>query len=209
MFQYMPCAIKEMLWVVFVRLVSNCRVLGLACATTELDRIELTVKRVYLKERREYSVLALYSDSDGIDLSKTRIDFANEVWGARERMLEGRIEEGWGRVGEGRGGEQWEYKRASCWAALRVVEMASDGRDYFEVVWAQAHAHTHAQRQLARRRTGLAAGPDANNVQITGGRPFNLKPATPQNQQGNCKLAEKQLTRRRRCSGAEADLVRC
>jgi hypothetical protein len=102
MFQYMPCAIKEMLWVVFVRLVSNCRVLGLACATTELDRMESTVKRVYLKERREYSVLALYSDSDGIDLSKTRIDFANEVWGARERMLEGRIEEGWG---EGRGRE--------------------------------------------------------------------------------------------------------
>jgi hypothetical protein len=81
-------------------------VLGLACATTELDRIESTVKRAWLKERSEYGVLALYSDSDGIDLSKTRIDFANEVWGARERMLEGRIEEGWG--GEGSSGSSSE-----------------------------------------------------------------------------------------------------
>jgi hypothetical protein len=32
-----------------------------------------------LKECGEYSVLALYSDCDDIDLSKTRIDFANEV----------------------------------------------------------------------------------------------------------------------------------
>jgi hypothetical protein len=90
MFQYIPSAIKEMLWVVFVRLVSNCRVLGLACVTTELNRIESTMKYACLKERSEYSVLALYSDSDGIDLSKTRIDFANEVWGSRERMFGGK-----------------------------------------------------------------------------------------------------------------------
>jgi hypothetical protein len=58
-----------------------------------------------------------------------------------------------GREGEGSSGE---FKRASCWAALRV-EMAWDGRDYFEVVWAQAQAHSHAQRQFARAKK---AGPD-------------------------------------------------
>ena len=101
-----------------------------------------------------------------------------------------------GREGEGSSGE---FKRASCWAALRV-EMAWDGRDYFEVVWAHAHAHSHAHRgNLQEPRRQDRTGPDENNVQRTGGRPFNLKPATPQNQQGNCKLAEKQFTRRRRC----------
>jgi hypothetical protein len=44
-----------------VRLVSSCRVLRLACATMELDRID---DEVYLKECGENSVLALYSDVD-------------------------------------------------------------------------------------------------------------------------------------------------
>jgi hypothetical protein len=41
-----------------------------------------------------------------------------------------------------------------------VDEMASDGRDYFEVVWAQAqHTQTHSGN-LARRQD--QTGPDAN-----------------------------------------------
>jgi hypothetical protein len=65
----------------------SCAWAGVRDDGAESNRIESTMKCACLKERSEYSVLALYSDSDGIDLSKTRIDFANEVWGSRERMF--------------------------------------------------------------------------------------------------------------------------
>ena len=74
----------------------------------ELNRID---GEVCLKERGEYSVLALYSDADGINLSKTRKDFANEVWG--ERMFGGVKKDGMRR------GEVEVQARDGCWGGLR------------------------------------------------------------------------------------------
>jgi hypothetical protein len=60
-----------------------------------------------------------------------------------------------GRGGKGRGGEGSSGSSSERVVGPEVDEMAWDGRDYFEVVWAQAHAHADAQRQLGKK-----AGPD-------------------------------------------------
>jgi len=77
------------------------------------------------KECDEYSVLALYSRADdNINLSKTRIDFANEVLCESECL--GRIgEEGWRRE---------EIKRQEGLLGLAWMLVGEGGgRDYFEM----------------------------------------------------------------------------
>ena len=66
----------------------------LSCAWTGFRDEELSRIDDASKECDEYSVLALYSNAKGIDLSKTRGDFANEVWRARERMFGGEKRDG-------------------------------------------------------------------------------------------------------------------
>jgi hypothetical protein len=80
MFRYIPSAIEEMLegsWSCV--LFRGCRVLGLACATMGgaglNERVKCVLKNVMSIACLRYTQI----DGDGIDLSKTRIDFANEV----------------------------------------------------------------------------------------------------------------------------------
>lgn len=86
---YSFCDRKICFWrIVVVRIVSSYRVLGLACATIG----RWIVVEGVLKSVVNITCLRYTPELTMINLSKTRKDFANEVW-VRERMF-GRIEEG-------------------------------------------------------------------------------------------------------------------
>jgi len=117
--------------------VSSDRVLGLACATIGRWSVGDVLKSVVNITCLRYTLRLTV-----INLSKTRIDFANEVW-VRERMF-GRMEEGW---------ERGEVKRREG------LMGGATGGDYFEVVWAQRQ---RGQWREERARDTIIARPQGH-----------------------------------------------